>query len=878
MVNFSLLTNEQTLVDKLESFKLNFSVFSNIEECLELEANSILLVDLTDQSIDLAEVLEQCPSKIYIVILVENLARKEIKKILEEQVMVFAHISMPLIKADLLALLEDLSTYISGRLTGKTPEGETRSSHKFDLEFSLFEDETMKDNGSANEETPESAVEQMDPNELKKLSKKLGNFNFFEDAEFNLNLEENVKIQQKFNTIFGLPEERSKDIFAVKVSKEKKAGDMLDLDSFLDESNELLEEEEEDMSSKNKKGLEFNMPKLEFEEASRTDISKPSNTQNDKLDFDLEFNQDETKATEVAAAKNTDALTPAIKESSGENLADEGFSLGDELEMAASELTSKTIVMPALKKEAKASGADDDHEAKTKATVVLNNVKDELNFSSASEDTKASEVPSTGLDFNSLDSSEEFSLETNNEAPAATASSSASNSAGPGLDLALDGADDFVLERTSSKVKKEPEAASSLALKEDEDDLNFSVDLPKAIKEEKPSASSMGSMGTGDYMSSAEARANIESTINDIIRPDLSELTKNTADFSTSEFSPEADDDLDEKTLVANPGLLKDLNHKSTSSPSQGGDDFKFDENFEFDQGVVAASSNAVDEISFDTGVRAKNIEKAIQETRSNYKVPRDELNALADSHLVFKNVDQIDEEVVIGKVSRQALEAADLMQKERRHHASKDYGPSNYQDEDFVRAQATIRQLREEREELMTELKQLRRENKELEQDNLSLRAQNDELRIEQSILRKRHMAEMEDSKYQLQLADEKRLTAEERLKHSEKHREKLEQKLRLDFSQVRQREKELESQLELLTIDHDTQIQTRDTKILELRRKIESLEFNMENASIREQKTNEDRKKLEDKLIKIMKTLRHSIENIDEDDYRNVLKSDDE
>jgi len=52
-----------------------------------------------------------------------------------------------------------------------------------------------------------------------------------------------------------------------------------------------------------------------------------------------------------------------------------------------------------------------------------------------------------------------------------------------------------------------------------------------------------------------------------------------------------------------------------------------------------------------------------------------------------------------------------------------------------------------------------------------------------------------------------------------------------------------------------------------LELRRKIDSLEFNMENVSIKEQKSEDDKRKLEDKLTKIMKTLRHSIKNLEDD-----------
>lgn len=187
--------------------------------------------------------------------------------------------------------------------------------------------------------------------------------------------------------------------------------------------------------------------------------------------------------------------------------------------------------------------------------------------------------------------------------------------------------------------------------------------------------------------------------------------------------------------------------------------------------------------------------------------------------------------------------------------------------DEDSVRYHATIRQLREEREELLGQIKHLKGEHKELEQDNLSLKAGLDEAKIEISILRKRHMVELEDLKYRLTLSEEKKALTEEKARQSELRREKLEQKVRIDYNQVKLREKELESKLEMLSMDIDSQVHSRDQKILELRRKIDALEFNMENASIKEQRSHEDKRKLEDKLGKIMKTLRNSIKNLEED-----------
>ena len=61
----------------------------------------------------------------------------------------------------------------------------------------------------------------------------------------------------------------------------------------------------------------------------------------------------------------------------------------------------------------------------------------------------------------------------------------------------------------------------------------------------------------------------------------------------------------------------------------------------------------------------------------------------------------------------------------------------------------------------------------------------------------------------------------------------ENLNRKVRVDITKVKSRENELEGKLEMLRSDADIQIRNRDQKILELKRKIDTLEF--DNESIR-------------------------------------------
>lgn len=189
------------------------------------------------------------------------------------------------------------------------------------------------------------------------------------------------------------------------------------------------------------------------------------------------------------------------------------------------------------------------------------------------------------------------------------------------------------------------------------------------------------------------------------------------------------------------------------------------------------------------------------------------------------------------------------------------------YAQEEMVRHQGLIKQLREEREDLLKQITDLKTSLRLAESENLGLRAELDELKIEKSIMKKRSQQDLEEMRYSLKLADEKREIFEERSRKIQKEFDKLNHKVRIDFNTVKQREKELEGQLELLKMDSRSQVESRDKKILELKRKIDALEFNMENAHIKEQKSKEDKIKLEDKLHKVMKTLRSSIKVMEDD-----------
>lgn len=194
----------------------------------------------------------------------------------------------------------------------------------------------------------------------------------------------------------------------------------------------------------------------------------------------------------------------------------------------------------------------------------------------------------------------------------------------------------------------------------------------------------------------------------------------------------------------------------------------------------------------------------------------------------------------------------------------------------EMERMQATIANLRGDRDELLAKIQKLEDEKVMQSRQGLSVRAELDERKIELTIIRKKLNEEITDLKDRLKLYDEKRLILEEKNRILLQELDKAAQKNKIDVKKVQMRERELEQKLELLKSDAETQIRHRDLKILELKRKIDAMEFDMESISQQEKRSVESRYELEDKLEKAIKTLRGAISVLeDESDRSNALNA---
>jgi hypothetical protein len=185
----------------------------------------------------------------------------------------------------------------------------------------------------------------------------------------------------------------------------------------------------------------------------------------------------------------------------------------------------------------------------------------------------------------------------------------------------------------------------------------------------------------------------------------------------------------------------------------------------------------------------------------------------------------------------------------------------------ELERMQATLSNLRADREELLSKIQTMEEDKLLHNRQTLSMRAELDEKKIELSIVRKKLNEDISELKDRLRLEEERRLILEEKNRILREEVDKATQKNRIDVKKVQMHERELEQRLELLKADAETQIRNRDLKILELKRKIDAMEFDMESIQTQEKRTVESRFELEDKLEKAIKTLRGAISVLEDE-----------
>ena len=117
---------------------------------------------------------------------------------------------------------------------------------------------------------------------------------------------------------------------------------------------------------------------------------------------------------------------------------------------------------------------------------------------------------------------------------------------------------------------------------------------------------------------------------------------------------------------------------------------------------------------------------------------------------------------------------------------------------------------------------------------------------------------SEIEQLRFELKSKIDRTKFLEDQLSTSAIQYEKLRDRVRQDIRKIRVREKELENKLEILKKDSETLIAARESKILELKRKIDLLEFNYDTLQDQNVAEKANVSEAHEKIAKVVKVLK--------------------
>lgn len=125
----------------------------------------------------------------------------------------------------------------------------------------------------------------------------------------------------------------------------------------------------------------------------------------------------------------------------------------------------------------------------------------------------------------------------------------------------------------------------------------------------------------------------------------------------------------------------------------------------------------------------------------------------------------------------------------------------------------------------------------------------------------------ELSEREFQIQVKSEKVRSVENRLKSANQDVERIKERMRVEVRRVRSKEQELENRLELTRKDFESMVKARENKIVELKRKLDSMEFNYEilqDQFLRERHSTED---LREKLGKALQATRAAVGTLEQE-----------
>ncbi len=126
----------------------------------------------------------------------------------------------------------------------------------------------------------------------------------------------------------------------------------------------------------------------------------------------------------------------------------------------------------------------------------------------------------------------------------------------------------------------------------------------------------------------------------------------------------------------------------------------------------------------------------------------------------------------------------------------------------------------------------------------------------------------EIQELQFQIKAKNDKSRLLESRVKESVDELMSLKKRVRLDIQKIRTREKELENRLEMIRKDSEVIVALREAKIVELKRKLDVAEFNLDLVQDQYTAERETHQRLRDRLEKVGKAMKLAGGFLDDED----------
>lgn len=172
--------------------------------------------------------------------------------------------------------------------------------------------------------------------------------------------------------------------------------------------------------------------------------------------------------------------------------------------------------------------------------------------------------------------------------------------------------------------------------------------------------------------------------------------------------------------------------------------------------------------------------------------------------------------------------------------------------EQDVAALSGQLKATRAENHQIAEALKQERARVAELEHLETERQRDNERFERERQLLMDAHRAEIAEIKFQAQAKSDRVRALELEVRGAGSELERIKERVRSDLRKIRTREKDLETKLELSRKDSETLVAAREAKIIELKRKVDLLEFNLDVIQNQLAKERDNGNQLKERLLR--------------------------